>query len=97
MAARDETHCPEDLQDGDLGLGVLGAEALGDGVDSGGMRQHVGPTSLEEFKYCLFFSTKKIIVNFQRFASRLKILFEEVCGRDDVYDLYIFGYLSPLV
>ena len=46
VSSWDEAHSPEDLQDGDLGLDVLGAEALGDGVDPGGVRQHVCPSSL---------------------------------------------------
>ncbi len=41
-----EAHGAKYLEYGSLGLEVLGAEALGDGVHARGVSQHVGPTSL---------------------------------------------------
>ncbi len=47
VTPRDEAHGSQDLQDGSLGLQVLRAEALGDGVDPGGVGQHVGSSRLQ--------------------------------------------------
>ena len=46
VAARDQAQRTEDLKDGHLGLDVVRAEALRDGVDPGDVSQHVGPPSL---------------------------------------------------
>ena len=46
MAARHQAEGTEDLKDGHLGLDVVRAEALRDGVDPGDVGQHVGSASL---------------------------------------------------
>ena len=46
VAARHQAESTQDLKDGHLGLDVVRAEALRDGVDPGDVSQHVGSASL---------------------------------------------------
>ncbi len=50
-----EAHGAQYLEYSSLGLEVLGAEALGDGVDARGVSQHVGPASLGKINFYLFY------------------------------------------
>ena len=61
VAPRHQTERAQDLQDGHLGLDVVRAEALRDGVDPGDVSQHVGSASLSREAMSELFVIRQIL------------------------------------